>query len=69
MTRLIRGLNRLKDILKRLIHVVQSEDIQTLKNFRDMMPYQSNFTDECHDKNVSIIREEYMEKGVMKRRL
>lgn len=55
-----------KSYLKRLIHAVQSKDEQTLKDLRDMMPYPSSFTTECHDKNVSIIREEYMEKGLMK---
>ncbi|WP_342542947.1 MBL fold metallo-hydrolase [Paenisporosarcina sp. FSL H8-0542] len=46
------------DYLERLIDAVKSEDAAAILALEKEMPFPSNFTKECHQKNVEIIREE-----------
>ncbi|MGB3262026.1 MBL fold metallo-hydrolase [Paenisporosarcina sp.] len=48
-----------QDYLDRLIGAVKSEDTEAIVALEKEMPFQSNFTKECHLKNVEIIREEH----------
>ena len=47
-----------RDYLNRLIDAVKSEDTEAILALEKEMPFPSNFTKECHLKNVEIVRSE-----------
>ncbi|MGE6489164.1 MBL fold metallo-hydrolase [Paenisporosarcina sp. NPDC076898] len=55
-----RRIDLAQDYLERLIGAVKSEDTEAILALEKEIPFPSNFTKECHLKNVEIIRSEQM---------
>lgn len=50
-----------QDYLERLITGVTKEDAEELTVLEKELPFPSNFTKQCHQDNIAIVRKEYME--------
>ncbi|MED4226740.1 MBL fold metallo-hydrolase [Neobacillus cucumis] len=55
-----RRIQRSQDYLSRLIAAVVEEEVETQCLLEKEMPFPSNFTKQCHEDNVAIIRREYV---------
>ncbi|PUB10460.1 MBL fold metallo-hydrolase [Paenisporosarcina sp. OV554] len=54
-----RRIDLAKDYLERLINAVSKEDAEAVLGLKKEMSFPSNFTKECHEENVAIIKREY----------
>ncbi|MDR4945396.1 MBL fold metallo-hydrolase [Neobacillus cucumis] len=55
-----RRIQRSQDYLSRLIAAVVNEDVEKQHSLEKEMSFPSNFTKQCHEDNVTIIRREYV---------
>ncbi|WML57854.1 MBL fold metallo-hydrolase [Neobacillus sp. PS2-9] len=49
-----------QDYLERLITSVTKEDVEAMTALEEEMAFPSNFTKQCHNDNIAIVRKEYL---------